>query len=144
MSEKQSVNGECLCGAVKVKANTASNKLHACHCNMCRKWSGSPALCVDCETDVSFEDETCIKIYSSSDWAERGFCSQCGTHLFYRLKDSGQYIMPAALFNDLKNIEFEGQIFIDEKPDYYEFSNETHNMTGDQVFAMFAESKTSD
>ncbi len=30
------------------------------------------------------------------------------------------------------------QIFIDEKPAYYDFANKTHNMTGAEVFAAFA------
>ena len=30
------------------------------------------------------------------------------------------------------------QIFIDEKPAYYDFANKTHNMTGAEVFAQFA------
>ncbi|CAK2066980.1 hypothetical protein VCRA2123O443_40306 [Vibrio crassostreae] len=29
------------------------------------------------------------------------------------------------------------QIFIDEKPEYYEFKNETHNMIGAELFANF-------
>jgi hypothetical protein len=33
---------------------------------------------------------------------------------------------------------FDHQIFIDEKSEYYCFSNETQNMTGAEVFAMFA------
>ncbi len=32
---------------------------------------------------------------------------------------------------------FSSQIFIDEKPAYYEFANKTHNMTGAEVFAAF-------
>mgnify|MGYP000675211619 CR=1 FL=1 len=43
-----------------------------------------------------------------------------------------------SLFNDrLKIIH---QIFIDEKPAYYCFANETHNMTGAEVFAQFGAS----
>ena len=33
---------------------------------------------------------------------------------------------------------FTSQIFIDEKPAYYDFANKTHNMTGAEVFAAFA------
>ena len=33
---------------------------------------------------------------------------------------------------------FDHQVFIDEKPDYYSFANETKDMTGQELFAMFA------
>jgi hypothetical protein len=38
---------------------------------------------------------------------------------------------------------FDHQVFIEEKPEYYCFSNETQNMTGAEVFAMFAPSSDS-
>ena len=33
---------------------------------------------------------------------------------------------------------FDHQIFIEEKPSFYAFANETKNMTGEEVFALFA------
>jgi hypothetical protein len=105
---------------------------------MCRKWGGGPLLAVDCGSDVTFEGEQNVAVFDSSLWAERGFCSQCGTHLFYRVKQKNQYIMPAGLFDDVPELTMDHQIFIDEKPDYYCFSNETENMTGAEAFAAFA------
>jgi hypothetical protein len=37
-----------------------------------------------------------------------------------------------------EGLVFDRQIFIDEKPEYYSFANETKNMTGAEVFAQFA------
>jgi hypothetical protein len=127
---------KCLCGAVEIHVANVSEKVGACHCGTCRKWGGGPLLAVDCGTDVSFTGEQHITSYNSSDWAERGFCSRCGTHLFYRVKQTGQYIMPAGLFEDM-NYDFDHQIFIDTKPDFYSFENKTKNMTGEEVFAAF-------
>lgn len=94
-------------------------------------------MAIDCGTNVSLEPESKVSVYDSSEWAERGFCSQCGTHLFYRLKQAQQYMMPAGLF-DIDDLVFEHQVFIDEKPDYYCFANDTKDMTGAEVFAMYA------
>ncbi len=58
-----------------------------------------------------------------------------GSHLFYRFKHNGQYIMPVGLFNEEHSFHFDHQIFIDEKPKYFSFANETKNMTGAEVFA---------
>jgi hypothetical protein len=57
--------------------------------------------------------------------------------LFYRLKQSGEYIVPAGLFGDDASFVFDHQVFIDEKPGYYSFSNETRDMTGKEVFEKY-------
>lgn len=135
VSEK---HGHCLCGAVQITAKAASNHVGACHCRMCRRWGGGPGVEVDCGPDVSFKGEDTISVFKSSDWAERGFCSRCGTHLFYRLIETSQYLMPVGLFDcDESALTFTQQVFVDEKPDYYSFANKTKDMTGPEVFAMF-------
>ena len=135
---KKAVSGSCLCGAVGVSAAACDNHVGVCHCGMCRKWGGGPLFAIDCGTDVEFTGGENISVYSSSDWAERGFCARCGSHLFYRLKESGQYIMAAGLFDDLEGAVLDHQVFIDSKPDWYALANETKNMTGAEVFAMYA------
>jgi len=127
--------GSCLCGSVSFTAKNTSKSVGACHCSMCRKWGGGPLMAVDCGPDVIFEGDEYISVFNSSEWAERGYCNKCGSHLFYRLKDSKQHMMTAGLFDDNSKFEFDHQVFIDEKPSYYCFSNKTKNMTGKEVFA---------
>jgi len=79
-----------------------------------------------------------VSRYDSSEWAERAFCSACGTHLFYRLKQTDQHMLSAGLFDLDGELEFDHQIFIDEKPSYYCFADKTKNMTGAEVFAAFS------
>lgn len=136
MSTSFSASGSCLCKAVNFQAKAASHEIGVCHCKMCRTWSGGPYVGIDCGTDVSFAGE--ITRYNSSDWAERAFCTRCGTHLYYKFKDSGQIIMPAGLFSDTEKFEMDHQIFIDEKPEYYDFANKTKDMTGAEVMEMFS------
>lgn len=133
-------SGGCLCGAVQFTANNMSKEAGACHCNMCRKWGGAALMVVDCGSEVSFEDDKNISVFDSSEWGERGFCSRCGSHLFYKLKQNQQYMMPVGLFEDDEDLIFEHQVFIEEKPAYYSFSNETKNMTGEELFAQFSSS----
>ncbi len=95
---------------------------------------------LDCGVEVEFDGEDSISIFDSSEWAERGFCSNCGTHLFYRLKGSGEHFMPVGLFEEGESLHFSRQVFIDEKPGYYAFSNETRTMTAAEVFAYFGSS----
>ena len=77
-------------------------------------------------------------VFDSSPWAQRGFCKHCGTHLFYRLKEAQHYHLPVGLFDEAPEFSFDQQIFIDEKPAYYRFANDTRNMTGAEVFALYA------
>ena len=93
---------------------------------------------VDCGSEVSFEGEQNISLYDSSEWAERGLRSNCGSHLFYRLKDTKQYMIPVGLFDDSNNFSFDHQVFIDKKPAYYRFAKRTKDMTEAEVFAMYA------
>ena len=138
MAVEIELRGSCLCGAVRVSLKTTSQGVGACHCSMCRKWAGGPALSLESVSDVEFEGADNISAFSSSEWAERGFCRQCGTHLFYRLKQGGEYSIPVGLLDDAGNLVFDQQIFIDEKPSFYSFANETKTMTAAEVFALYA------
>lgn len=131
-------HGACLCGAVKVTAKPRSHGIGVCHCSMCRHWGGGPLLAVECGDNVAFEGEEHISIFDSSDWAERGFCRKCGTHLFYRLKEEGHYAIPVGLFDGDDGWRLHEQIFIDQKPPFYSFSEKTKNLTGEEVFAQYS------
>jgi hypothetical protein len=130
--------GNCLCGAIQIKAAAINTQVGTCHCSMCRKWGGGPMMTVDCGTAVGFEGEDYITVFDSSEWAERGFCSKCGTHLYYKLKEGGQFIMPVGLFDNEEGFKFDHQIFIDKKPSFYSFANVTNNMTEAEVFAKYS------
>ena len=138
MSAHPQAKGSCICGEVNFSVKEISRNIGACHCNTCRKWGGGPLLAIDCGTKVSFEGKDNIAVYNSSEWAERAFCKECGSHLFYRLKGTGQYIMPAGLIDSDIEFNFDHQVFIDEQPAYYCFSNKTSDMTGPEVFSKFA------
>lgn len=135
---KDTAKGTCLCGAVTVNFHLNEKVFDVCHCSMCRKWSGGPAMTVDAGTTISFQGTEFITTYSSSDWAERGFCKKCGTHLFYRLKESGFSNVPLGLLENSQHFKFHLQIFIDMKPEQYSFANKTEQMTEAEVFAKYS------
>jgi hypothetical protein len=66
------------------------------------------------------------------------FCNNCGSHLFYRSIENGEYILQAGTFESDDGFVLNQQIFIDEKPAFYGFANETSNLTGAEVFAQYA------
>jgi len=133
-----SESSKCLCGSVNITATKINPKFTVCHCETCRTWGGGPLFAVQCGTDIKIEGEDKVKVYESSPWASRGFCSECGTHLFYRLNKTGEYNMPVGMFPTLKNLEMTMQYFSDKRPDYYCFSNETEEMTEADIHTYFA------
>lgn len=130
--------GACLCGAVRVTATPKSSSIGVCHCGMCRRWGGGPLFAAECGGEVDFEGAEHISVFASSEWAERGFCRTCGTHLFYRLKQDAFYAIPIGLFEHSDQWLFSEQIFIDQKPSFYSFAEDTKNLTGAQVFAQYS------
>ena len=130
------MNGRCLCGSVGVTAPDA-REIGACHCGYCRRWGGGPLLAVHCGPGVEFEGAEHISVYASSQWAQRAFCKNCGTHLYYQLLATQEYFVPAGVF-DSDDFEMASQIYVDRKPAYYDFANQTPMLTEQQVIAQFA------
>ena len=126
-----SMTGRCLCGAVSFTAKDVEPHVHACHCDMCRRWGGAPAFAVYAGS-VDFSGEDSIGVYGSSEWAERGFCKTCGSCLFYRLREGGKPVMWAGVFDDPSPFSLEGEIYIDEKPAFYDFAGDRSRKTGEE------------
>lgn len=136
-------SGQCLCGAVTMVGH-GEPKLAICHCQTCRRWHGGPALSVRFTGGLKITSGVdTLGWYDSSEWAERGFCRTCGATLFYRLKapsgdisidlmgESGHFDLPDGL-------EIEEHFFIDEKPDFYDFTDDAPRLTGAEVFERFS------
>lgn len=128
--------GKCACGAVEINVPSISDKIGACYCQTCRKINGGgPLLGVHGDSELRTPGKAHIGRYKSSDWAERGFCKNCGTTLFYHLTvGSKHHIYSAGLF-DQQYFEIKEEIFIDTKPEYIGFlSQKSIKKTAQQVF----------
>lgn len=137
MTDGVHLKGRCLCRAVGIEAQAANLNITACHCSMCRKWGGGPFLAISCAEAITFEGEDNIATFASSSWAERGFCKLCGTHLFYRLKEATEYEIPIGLLDEVPDIILTSQIYIDRKPPYYTFAEQTQILTEAEVMAQY-------
>ena len=126
-------HGSCLCGDTRMQVTVDNTRISACHCSMCRKWTGGPLLVVHCSQPPVVEGRA-PSVYDSSDWAQRGFCGRCGTHLYYRLKANDFYAVPVGLLDGDEAWDFDLQIFVEQKPAWYCFANQTTELTGEQAF----------
>lgn len=135
------LKGQCLCGAVKFEATPEKNEVGVCHCSMCRRWSGGAWFGVDCGNSVKIEDDAQLGAYRASAWGERCFCRQCGSTLFWRMQDGSHNVVSAQLFDDPGQFTFVSEIYIDEQPRNYAFSNSTKRMTSQEFLEAFMASK---
>ena len=129
------MNGRCLCGAVRFSAEHVEVEHHACHCGMCRRWSGGGPLFAATAKGVRFEGEDHVGRYRSSDWAERGFCKTCGTTLFYFLLPTKEYAMSVGAFDEHSAFRLVREICIDRKPAGYELAGDHPRWTEAETFA---------
>ncbi len=136
-ADGERIEGHCLCGAVTVRATPQRRHVEACHCTMCRRWSGIAFVGVQCGSDVEFAGAEHVVRYRSSDWAERGFCGRCGSSLFFNYLPNGNYGFLAGIFPDDALLPLKEEIFIDQKPAYYAFDADSEKLTGPEVMAKF-------
>jgi hypothetical protein len=81
------------------------------------------------------EGEEYVTVYRSSDWAERAFCARCGSNLWFRFVPADHHSFLAGLFDLPESFAMWRQIFVDEKPAWYDFAQDTPKMTGAEVIA---------
>lgn len=123
-----------MCGAVTFAAAEVETDHSACHCGMCRRWSGGSAFFAAACKGVTFDGQEPGR-FESSGWADRGFCKTCGTTLFYFLKPTQTYLMSVGSFDDQTPFKLALEIFIDRKPDGYAFTGEHPRWTEAETFA---------
>jgi len=129
-----------MCGAVTFVARGVGDA-SACHCGMCRRWAGGPWIGAHVE---SIEwNGAAVTTIKSSEWAERGFCNQCGSGLFYRITADGDHkgmtSVSLGTLDDQSGIEMTREWFIDKKPDCYALEGERPRVTEAEAFAMFSQ-----
>jgi hypothetical protein len=121
------LKGRCLCGGVRVEVSgEIEHQPEACHCTMCRKQSGHVLSAVNVRRDtLRVEGEQQVRWYRSSDKVERGFCSVCGSTLFWKpTMDGYRYTAVAmGLFDGPTGLSLLKHTFVDDKGDYYEIGD---------------------
>ncbi|MEX1234261.1 MAG: GFA family protein [Roseovarius sp.] len=133
--------GSCLCGAATFTVTCALTQAGACHCGMCRKWSGGILTSVEVPADaLEISAGETIGVYTSSEWGERAFCTRCGSGLWFRLTmpgpQHGTYYVNMGALDEPSGIALTEELFIDEKPGGYALTGDHHRMTGAEFFAM--------
>src|SRR5256714_12876357 len=81
----KSIRGSCLCGGVRFEVDPPLIQASHCHCERCRKHSGT-AVCTQARVSREqfrlLQGRELIKGYGKSEGAVKAVCSNCGSRLF--------------------------------------------------------------
>lgn len=141
MSKPTNRTGGCLCGKVRFEIAEPPTEYGACHCAMCRKFSGGIELGVTVlPGGITWIADDTLKTFPSSEWAERGFCDVCGSSLFWRLTApgpmQGMLSLSAGALDSLEGMDFTSEVYVDHKPSSHAFAGERKRMTEAEVLEM--------
>ncbi len=116
--------GSCLCGAVEFTATGPLRGVIFCHCTQCRKQSGHYFAATDvADEGLVVAGRENITWYVASDRAERGFCRNCGSTLFWKARDSARTSVLAGAFDKPSRLVGDRHIFVADKGDYYDIAD---------------------
>lgn len=112
--------GQCLCTGVSYRITGDKRDVVNCHCYRCRRTSGHfvAASTVSVDDLVLVSDDT-LRWYRIEN-VEYGFCSECGSSLFWRASDKPQTVaVMAGTIDPPTGLRTTHALFVDTASDYH-------------------------
>ena len=118
-------SGACLCGAVSFEVAGELPGPDACHCTSCRKSSGHYFASTDVpRSALTISGEEHVAWYRSSQKVRRGFCSICGSSLFWDPIHRDWTAVAMGAFDRPTGTRLAKHIFTADKGDYYDIEGD--------------------
>jgi hypothetical protein len=116
--------GSCLCGAVTFEFDGDLRAPDACHCSQCRKQSGHYFASSDVpRAALTIRGADKVTWFASSEHVRRGFCSNCGSTLFWDPIQRDSIAIAMGAFDTPTQTHLKMHIFVADKGDYYEIAD---------------------
>jgi hypothetical protein len=111
------LTGGCACGAIRYRIDGAAYDTGWCHCRLCQKSSGAPAMAfTTCALKDFAVEQGHIATVKLVDYGRRGFCAACGTSLTIHVDYQKDEIdVACASLDDPEAVTPEFHIFHDQK-----------------------------
>ena len=111
------IEGGCLCGAVRYRASGQAQGITHCHCRTCRRASGAPLVTwAGFDSDKFNFTQGQPVSYASSQNVVRTFCGRCGTALTYRRLDLPHSVdLTLGSMDDPEQLQPEDHTWIESK-----------------------------
>jgi hypothetical protein len=138
------IRGSCLCGGVTFEIDRASGPAEYCHCNRCRKVSGSSSLLTIRVATKDYRLLTgreLIKTYAapilySPPAYHSYFCSTCGSQVPPASPEGESLEIAAGLFDDDFGIRPDKHIFVDFMPPWDDLHQQLPAYTLKQIYEL--------
>jgi len=116
--------GGCLCGAVCFTVTGDLAPPDACHCTRCRKSSGHFFVSTDVpKARVQVTGEEHLSWFATSARVRRGFCSTCGSQLFWDPVERDWIGVAMGAFETPTATHIGVHVHTADKGDYYEIDD---------------------
>ncbi len=114
------VTGGCLCGAVRFRLDAPQRDVVLCHCGQCRRWHGHVGAYTSVDGDaMTLTEQRGLAWFRSSSFAQRGFCRDCGSSLFWQADGKKIVSITAGALDAPTSLSTTLQIFTEDRGDYY-------------------------
>jgi hypothetical protein len=114
------LKASCLCGNVRFVLNEKPAEPTACHCAQCRKQTGHFLASANVKkSSIQFLASETLAWYQSSEKVKRGFCSKCGSTLFWEPIFRDWTSVALGAIEGETGLNLERHIYVAEKGDYY-------------------------
>lgn len=124
--------GGCLCGKVRFKTSGPLRDVIFCHCSQCRRQTGLYFAATSIAADaIEIVGEANVTWFAASDYARRGFCSTCGTLLFWKPNAEARYAVLAGAFDSPACLHPGYHICTEGRPEFYAISDGLRQFSGD-------------
>ena len=125
MNEPEKIStGGCLCGEVRYEVRGPLRDVVNCHCSMCQKVYGSYGAHTKArKVNITLTREDGLSWFKTSNVAERGFCRNCGSSLFWRPFELDATGIAAGSLDSPTGLHTMGHIFVGEKADFYDIAD---------------------
>jgi hypothetical protein len=95
-----------------------------CHCTQCRRMTGHVMAATGARhADFRLLSEDRLGWYASSAEARRGFCTRCGSTLFWQGVGRDYVSIAAGTLDDSSGLQIACHIFTADKGGYYEIAD---------------------
>lgn len=116
--------GSCLCGAVGFDVDGDLPPPDACHCSKCRKTSGHFFVSTDVpRARLTVRGSEKLTWFQSSEKVRRGFCSTCGSPIFWDPLGKDWIGIAMGAFDKPTDTQLHMHIHVADKGDYYQIAD---------------------
>ena len=125
MTENELYKGGCSCGAIRYGVCGPPVMVEYCHCNDCRKSSGSAVSVLAGFRQDGFKIASGVPTcFNTTEVVRRSFCGTCGTPLFYENQDYPEDIyIHLGSFDDPGELPPDRHVWVSKRISWHEIKD---------------------